>query len=374
MNLPDMMTVARMHAPGDDLVIEEIPVPVPGPLDVLVKVKACGIVPNLGNVLRHVMELLPNLPRPPLPAIFGLDPVGEIAQVGSQVHNLSVGQRVYANPGRSCGSCARCRRGDTISCQDYALQGYLGCRPEAVQTLRDYPYGGLGQYMIAPATAMVGIPDNVTFDQAARFGYLGTMFAALRKLKAGPGDTILINGISGTLGIGGALLGLAMGVDRILGTGRDPVLLERVKALAPDRIETFSILDGSVRDWVMERTNGAGVDGFVDALGPGAAHETFNQAFHSLRRGGSAVNIGAIVGGVPIDLHWMMDNGMSLYGSGWFTTDEAEMMAGLARNGLLDMSVFKTHAYALKDVNEAISGIAVREGGFSNFVIRPHEG
>lgn len=372
MTLADTMLAARMHDVGSNLIVEELPVPVPGPLDVLVKVHACGIVPNLGNVLKNVKDLLPNLPLPTLPAIFGLDPAGEVAQVGSQVHNIAVGQRVYANPGRSCGTCRRCRRGDTASCPDYALQGYFGCRPEALQTLKDYPYGGLGQYMIAPATAMVGIPDNVTYDQAARFGYLGTMYAALRKVKAGPGETLLVNGISGTLGIGGALLGLAMGVDRIFGTGRDRALLERVKAIAPDRIEIFSILDGSITDWVMRHTDGLGVDGFVDALGPGAAHETFNQGFRSLRRGGSAANVGAIVGGVPVDLHWMMDNGISLYGSGWFTTDEGEMMAGLARNGLLDMSWFKTQAFALNEVNEALSGIASREGGFSNFVIRPN--
>ena len=372
MKLPDTMTVARMHVVGEPLAIEELPVPRPGPLDVLVKVQACGIVPNLGNVLAHAKDLFVHLAMPELPAIFGLDPVGEVAQVGSQVHHLSVGDRVYANPGRSCGSCRRCRRGDGASCPDYALQGYFGCRPEALQTLQDYPYGGLGQYMIAPATAMVRIPDNVTFDQAARFGYLGTMYAALRKVKAGPGETILVNGISGTLGIGGALLGIAMGVDRILGTGRDRALLERVKAIAPDRIEVFSLLDGSINDWAMDITDGTGVDGFVDALGPGAAHESFVQGFRSLRRGGSGANVGAIAGGVPVDLHWMMDNGITLYGSGWFTTDEAEMMAGLARNGLLDMSIFHTQAYALSDVNEAISGIAKRDGGFSNFVIKPN--
>ena len=372
MKVPEKMTVARMHEVGGRLIIEQIPTPQPGPLDVLVKVRACGIVPNLANVLAHVTKLLPDLPRPPLPAIFGLDPAGEIAQVGSQVHHLRVGDRVYANPGRSCGSCRRCRLGDSIACPNYALQGYFGSGPGAIQTLKDYPFGGLGQYMVAPASAIVKVPDNVTFEQAARFGYLGTAYAALRKAKAGPGDTILVNGISGTLGIGGALLGLALGVDKILGTGRNRKLLERVKALAPERIETFSIEDGSICEWALTMTAGAGVDAFIDCLGPGAPHATFLDAIKSMRRGGTAVNIGAIVGMVPIDVHWLMDNNMCLYGSGWFTTQEGEELASLARTGLLDMSVFKTHVHPLESVNEAISGIAERDGGFSNYVIRPN--
>lgn len=126
MTLPDSMLAARMHEVGEDLSIDRIPVPKPGPTDVLIRVKACGVVPNLGNVLGHVQHLLPGLPPPPLPAIFGLDPRGEIAQLGSQVHQLNLGDRVYVNPGRSCGSCRRCRRGDTQSCPDFALQGYRG--------------------------------------------------------------------------------------------------------------------------------------------------------------------------------------------------------------------------------------------------------
>ena len=59
--------------------------------------------------------------------------------------------------------------------------------------------------MLAPQYALVKLPDNVDFNQAARFGYLGTMYSAMRKAGMGPGKSMLVNGISGTLGIGGAL-------------------------------------------------------------------------------------------------------------------------------------------------------------------------
>ena len=371
MSLPATILAARMHRVGGEQVIEKIPMPKPGSMDVLIKVKACGIVPNLGNILANWTTWFPNLPLPPLPAVFGLDPVGEIASVGHQVHGLKVGDRVYSNPGRSCGSCRHCRRGDPISCRHYAFQGYFGFSSEARSTQDDYPIGGLSQYMVSPASSIVKLPDNVTYEQGARFGYTGTAFSALKKAQAGPGDTVLINGASGTLGLGGALSALALGVERILGTGRNKALLEKVKAIAPKQIEVFSTDDGSITDWALEHTDGEGVDAFIDCLGPGAPQSGLVEGLKAVRRGGTIVDIGAVAGEVPIDLHWMMDRNIRLFGSVWFTTREGEEMAALAKSGRLDMSVFKTVSYPLSDVNKAISGIASRDGGFSNFVIVP---
>lgn len=82
MTLPKKMTVARMHEIGGPMVIEEIDTPEPGPGDVLVRVRSCGIVPNLANILKNWSTWFPERPLPPLPAIFGLDPAGEIVAVG----------------------------------------------------------------------------------------------------------------------------------------------------------------------------------------------------------------------------------------------------------------------------------------------------
>jgi threonine dehydrogenase-like Zn-dependent dehydrogenase len=365
------MIAARMHAVGEPMRIEELPRPSPGPHDVLVKVKACGIVPNLGNVLKNWTTWFPQLPLPPLPAIFGLDPTGIIEEVGSQVKTFQSGERVYVNPGRYCGSCRACREGETINCSSYTFNGYFGFSQRSLDIFKEYPYGGLAEYMLAPAYALVPLPDNVTFDQAARFGYLGTAYSAMRKLQVGPGKTVLINGISGTLGIGGALFGLAMGATRILGTGRDRALLQRVKALAPNRIQVHAAGEQPLNDWVREVTNGDMADVFVDALGPGAPHSAFLDGLFSLRRGGKAVDIGAVAGLVPLDIHEVMDEQLEIHGSCWFTAGEGCDMAEMARSGTLDLSIFEHIRYPLSEVNNAISGIAQRSGGFSNFVILP---
>lgn len=366
------MQVARMHKVGAPMELEQIPVPNPGPNDVLVRVHSCGIVPNLGNILANWTTWFPELPLPPLPAVFGLDPAGEITAVGTQVHDWKVGERVYVNPGRYCGGCRACRTGDLINCTYYTFNGYFGFSQNSLKIFKDYPYGGLGEYMTAPQYALVRLPDVVSYDQAARFGYLGTAYSAMRKGRVGPGKTVLVNGISGTLGLGCALFGLAMGANRILGTGRSVELLERVKALAPNRIDVFSNANGEPIDhWVKSITDNVGVDVFVDCLGPGAPAETLLQGMRSLKRGGKAYNIGAMAGGVPFDLHTMMDEQHSIEGSAWFTAGEGQDMADMAEAGTLDLSIFEHVCYPLAKVNEAISGIARRNGGFSNYVINP---
>jgi len=371
MAVPETMRAARMHTIGGELKLETLPTPKPGDMDVLVRVRACGIVPNLGNILAKWPTWFPQMPQPPLPAVFGLDPAGEIAAVGRQVHNLKPGDRVYINPGRSCGTCRHCRGGDSISCKHYAFQGYFGFSEHAFQTFADYPIGGMTEYTVAPASAIVQIPDNMSYEQAARLGYLGTVYSALKKVNAGPGDTILVNGISGTLGIAAAIFAPALGVRKILGTGRDRKLLRDVKALAPSRIEVFSIEDGSVTEFAKKHTDGEGVDAFLDCLGPGALHGTFEQGLYSLRRGGIAVNIGAIMGPVPIDIHYLLDRNQRLYGSVWFTTAEGQQMADLVAAGAVNLSVLETEGHPLTEVNEALARIAHRRGGFSNFVIYP---
>ncbi|WP_348537490.1 alcohol dehydrogenase catalytic domain-containing protein [Nocardia carnea] len=352
--------------------LEHVPIPRPGDNDVLVRVHACGIVPNLANVLANWPAWFPHLPLPPLPATFGLDPAGEVVAVGSHVHEWEPGDRVYVNPVRVCGGCRACRSGHGIDCESFAFCGYFGRSRKSTKVFRNYPDGGLAEYMTAPQYALVKLPENVTYNQAARFGYLGTMYSALRKGRVGPGRTVLINGISGTLGIGGALLGIVMGANRIFGTARNEDLLKRVQALSPKRIEILSVADGeSIDEWVLSRTDGLGVDVFIDALGPGAPHEAVQQAMRSLRSGGRAYNIGGVAGPVGLDLSRMMAHGQRMEGSSWFTAGEGQDIADMAEIGALDLSVFQDVAFPLEEVNDAIAGFTHRNGGFTNFVINP---
>ncbi len=370
------MIAARLHAFGQPMTLDRIEVPQPRPTDVLVEVKACGVVPNLARVVSNFFGTLTpdNKMMPPLPAIFGLDPAGVVAKVGEQVLAIRPGDRVYVNPARSCGSCRMCRSGVPLDCPSFTLQGYFG---RSQEIMRAYPYGGLAQFLTAPVTSLVKLPDNVSFEAAARLGYFGTAYSALRKLGAGPGRTLLINGISGQLGLNAALLALAMGTTKILGTGRNAVLLERVKNLAPERIAVFSVPEAKpgpadpLAAWAKKESDGYGVDAMLDCLPPGAPATAILRALFCLRRGGQALNVGAVLETLPLNAFWMMTNRIGIGGSVWFTTAEGEDMAAMAGAGTLDLSVLEHRVSPLSKVNEVLAGMDHRDGGFTNFVIDP---
>jgi len=82
-----MMRAARLHQVGQPFQVDTIPVPEVRPTDVLVEVKAAGVVPNLHNVVTNYPKWFPFLPLPTLPAIYGLDSAGIVSQVGSQVRS-----------------------------------------------------------------------------------------------------------------------------------------------------------------------------------------------------------------------------------------------------------------------------------------------
>ena len=373
------MTAARLHKFGQLMQLDRIPIPEPRPTDVLVEVRACGVVPNLVRVVSDFFGAQAPDPKlmPPLPAIFGLDPTGVIVKVGEQVRSVRPGDRVYVNPARSCGSCRMCRSGQPLDCPVFSFQGYFG---RSQEIMKAYPYGGLCQFITAPQDALVKLPDEVSFEAAARFGYLGTAYSAMKKLDVGPGRSFLINGISGMLGLNAAMLALAMGATKILGIGRNIALLNQVKALSPGRIEIFASDDATALPagaadplvaWAKSMTDGDGVDSVLDCLPPGAPASSMMRAIYSLRRGGRAINVGAVMEQLPLNAFWLMTNRIGLQGSVWFTTGEGQEMAAMAAAGTLDVSVLEHRIFPLSRVNEALAGMDNRNGGFTNFIVDP---
>lgn len=364
------MLAARIHAPGGSFQVDALERPTPRENDVVVAVKAAGVVPNLRNVMSNYGDRA-YLMVPDLPAIYGLDAAGVVEEVGASVSGIAPGDRVYINPGRSCGGCYACRSGEPINCPAYTFQGYFGFGPASKGVYRSYPYGGFSQFTTAPANSLVKLPDAVSFEQAARFGYLGTAYAGLRKAGVGPGRTVLVNGASGTLGLGAVLLALAIGATRILGVARKRHLLERVRAIAPARIAVLVSGEEPVGDWAHHCTDGLGVDVVLDTLGPGAPAQAMLDAIHALRRGGRLVDIGGMNSPMEVNMHELMCAQISLLSSLWFTVAEGQDMASMAAAGTLDLSVLEHRRFGLDQVNDALALAEQRTGGFVNVVVTP---
>jgi D-arabinose 1-dehydrogenase-like Zn-dependent alcohol dehydrogenase len=366
----DTMRAARLHEIGGRFRVDKVPVPQVRDLDVLVEVKAAGVVPNLRNVVTHYPTWFPYLPLPKLPAIYGLDTAGVVVAVGKRVRSgVKPGDRVYVNPGLSCGTCPACRAGDSVNCTAYTFMGYFGFGPGSQQIFEDYPYGGFGQYLTAPSANLVQLPDSVSFEQAARFGYLGTGYSGLRKARLQAGQTVLVDGGTGTLGVGSVLCALAMGASKVFATGRNKALLEKLQAVDRKRIQVIALGERPVAEVVSEATDGLGVDAVIQALGANAPAASVIDSINALKRGGVLVNVGGVAETLPIDPIVMMVQQKSFVGSLWFTTAEAQAMAAMADAGTLKLDVFEHERFKLETVNEALDAVEQRTGGFTNVVV-----
>jgi alcohol dehydrogenase len=173
------------------------------------------------------------------------------------------------------------------------------------------------------------------------------------------------------------MLALAMGATRILGTGRNQALLDRVKALSPQRIEVYAVDESApvgpadpLVAWAKSMTEG-GVDSSLDCLPPGANAAAFMRPLFTLRRGGHAATVGAVMEVLPLNAFWLMTNRIGLQGSVWFTTGEGQDMAAMVAAGTLDVSPFEHRIVPLSHVNDAMAAMNNRDGGFTNFIVDP---
>lgn len=173
------MRAAQVQQAGGPFVVTDVPIPEPGAGQIRVQVHACGICG--GDAIPRNALFGTTLPRIP-----GHEIAGVVDAVGEGVTVWEVGQRVGV--GWSGGvdfTCEFCRRGDFTNCVSRTIVG----------TSYD---GGYAEFMVAPQDAVARIPEALSFEDAAPLMCGGiTAFNALRHAKAGPGDTIAVQGVGG---------------------------------------------------------------------------------------------------------------------------------------------------------------------------------
>ena len=174
------MKTAEIPAAGADFQIVERKIPTPGPREVRIKVQASGICHS--DVLTKD-GLWPGIEYPRVP---GHEVAGLVDELGAGVSEWRVGQRVGVGwHGGHDGVCRECRRGDFRNCQNLKIPGI-------------HYDGGYQQYMVAPAEAVVAIPETLSDAEAAPLLCAGiTTYNSLRHSGALPGDLVAVQGVGG---------------------------------------------------------------------------------------------------------------------------------------------------------------------------------
>src|SRR5580704_13543391 len=175
------MRVAQVSHPKGPLELVECEIPNPAAGQVRIKVEACGVC-HSDSVTKE--GLFPNIEYPRVP---GHEVIGTVDAIGSSVSGWTVGQRVGVGwHGGNCGYCDACRGGDAFACQTETL---------VTGVTHD---GGYAEYMIAPASALARVPDDLSAVEAAPLMCAGiTTFNALRNSGARPGEVVAVLGLGG---------------------------------------------------------------------------------------------------------------------------------------------------------------------------------
>ena len=255
----------EVSAPGNLRVVERS-IPDPGPGQVRIGVEACGICHTDAATVTGVYPGL-KLPRVP-----GHEVVGRIEAMGSGVSRWKVGQRVGVGliAGED-GVCEPCRRGDIVNCRNPVIQGIT-------------VDGGYAEVMIAKASGLIAVPDDLSSVNAAPLLCAGlTTFSALRNSPARAGDLVAVFGVGG-LGHLGVQYARHMGFEVVaIDRGNDRAELSK-------KLGAHHYIDSSATDVAkaLQKRGGAQV-----VLATASGGKAVAAALGGLRRGGTVISLGA---------------------------------------------------------------------------------
>lgn len=289
------MKSVRFHAHGgpDVLQFEDAPDPQARPGWVVVRVRACALN-HLDLWQRRGLDRV----RIPMPHISGAEVAGTIAEVGSDVAGLTVGQRVMLQPGLSCGRCRACLSGRDFLCPAYDVLGYQSD-------------GGYAELVAVPAVNVIPLPDHVDVVAAAAFPL--TFLTAWHMLYAGgrlsSSDTVLV--VAAGSGVGQAAVQLAKSARaRVIATARGAGKCEKARALGADAV--IDSADEDVARRVKALTDGRGVDIVIEHVGVA----TWASSVRALATGGRLVTCGATTGhDATLDLRHLFARQLTFVGS-----------------------------------------------------------
>lgn len=262
--------------------IRDCPMPTVGPDDVLIEIKHCGICGS--DVGFYVDPTLGGHHKTTLPVVLGHESAGVVLELGSNVKNLAVGDRVAIEPGIPCGKCHYCLSGQYNLCRDV---DFMACYP--------WKRAAMCRYISHPAAFCFKLPDNVSTVEGAMIEPLAVGLHAASRSGAHLGQTAVILG-SGCIGLMTLMSIKAMGVSTIIVADVFDNRLEVARKLGATY--TINAAQEDTVKRVLELTNGEGTDLVYETAGN---VKTTASTPYLVKAGGTIAVVGNVHDPVPMD-------------------------------------------------------------------------
>lgn len=343
------MRAALFVAPRQPVELTRVPVPEPGPLDVLVRVEACGIC--LSDV--HLID--GSIPPVRQPVIPGHEAAGVIERVGDLVTGWHEGQRVSLAGGKSCGRCERCVRGDPDACLDFEIMGF-------------HYDGAWAEYVVVPFDAVAAVPDEVRTEHAAILAdAVATPYAALKERAAlRAGESVGLWGIGG-LGTHAVQIARLLGAAPVIAI--DPLEAARRRALAAGADIALDPTTDDVRDEIALVTEARGLDVAVDLVG---ANAVMKEAVSCLGRRGRLVMVGLSTEPLHLGPGILLGvQSQSILGHLGYHRRHLEELLGLVASRRLDLSESISEVIPLEEVEKGVHRLAEKIGDPVRILVAP---
>ncbi|WP_329410402.1 alcohol dehydrogenase catalytic domain-containing protein [Nocardia vinacea] len=363
------MLAARAHQDSNSLTLEQIPIPEPRPLDVVIKVVSAGLAPGMMNLLK--MGAFKHLPT-----TLGHEAAGIVAAVGDQVVGVTVGDRVRMHPNLNCRNCDYCRTDRDMMCAQQAMIGHAGFGGAPMPLYERYHDGALAEYVRVPHWLIDQLPANISFDVAAKVHDLANVVRILKCAQLPLGATVVATAATGTMGTATIKLAEHFGISRLLLVGRSAERLEAVTPLA-GRVEVDTVaLDQLPEDW--ETSGGLtrrlrelapeGVHAVLDYIPTGAAT---SQTMAALRTGGVLAHMGGNTTPLALPPIALMINCWRFVGTRACTRSDTEHVLTLLGSGALTVDELITQRYPLANVETAVEAMVNRKEPMWMTVVNP---
>lgn len=291
-----------------------------------------------------------------LPCIPGDSGVGVVEAISENVTHLKIGQRVCIDPRITAHDP---RKSDEAN---WMLIGLTASTSESQKLQAVWKNGSYAEKALVPGECLTPLHelDYISSDRLSLLSHLAVPYGGLLRGKFRAGQTIIINGATGSFGARAVLMALALGASRVIALGRNLSALEKLKDLDLHRVVPLALRNGQLEQnqkMIVEAAGGEGADFYFDMLGKVEETDSIIACLGSLRHRGTAVFMGGVRVPVPINYGLLMSKELSVIGNFMYPRHAVGDLARMVSAKTVDLEKISLRTFPIDQFEAALDAV-----------------